>query len=486
MQPRLESLIEISSTINSVLELDRLLETIMDKAIEVIGVERGILFLKSANGSLVSHAARNIEKETLADAEDISRSIMSEVASSGKYVLSSNMQDDPRMGSRPSVVAFKIRSVLCIPLVKKDSIIGTIYLDSRKATKVFTEDDVRFLQTFANLAAIAIENAKLYGISKKEADYWKEEASLHHRFENIVYTSERFEECLRRVKSVARSNVSVLITGETGTGKELIARALHYSSERKEKKFIPINCSALPEQILEAELFGAKKGAYTGAVSDNKGLFEEADGGTVFLDEIADMQPSLQAKLLRVLQEGEIRRVGDTQYRIVNVRVVSATNKNIQEEIKEGNFRQDLYYRLCGIEIHLPALRERPEDILPLAQYFINEFCKQNSIPHKQMGADALAKLQAYSFPGNVRELQNIVRKAVLLSHQTISANDIDVPDLHSQAVHAEDFSEATRQHILKVLDKVDWNQSRAAEILGLNRTTLQAKMKKLNIRRPT
>ncbi len=484
MQTRLESFIEISNAINSVLELDRLLETIMDKVIAVIGVERGILFLKGSDGSLMPHAARKIEKETLADAEEISRSITAEVVSSGKYFLSSNIQDDPDLMNRPSVKAFKIRSILCVPLVKKEAIIGTLYLDSRKATKIFTEEDLQFLQTFANLAAVAIDNARLFEASKQEAHYWKEEASHQHGFDNIIYVSEKMKDCLHRVKSVARSSVSILVTGESGTGKELVARALHYGSERKEKKFVPINCSALPEQILEAELFGAKKGAYTGAISDTRGLFEEADGGTIFFDEIADMQPNLQAKLLRVLQEGEIRRVGDTQYRFINVRVISATNKNVQEEIAEGNFRQDLYYRLCGLEIHLPPLRDRPEDILPLMHHFIEEFCAKNNLPGKHISADAIAKLQGYTFPGNVRELQNIVGNAILLSQQTITVNDIDLPTLHTIPTNAEDFSEATRQLIVKMLEKVGWNQTRAAELLGLNRTTLQAKMKKLNIQR--
>ncbi|HTK80811.1 MAG TPA: sigma 54-interacting transcriptional regulator [Bacteroidota bacterium] len=483
MKPRLESFIEISSAINSVLDLDRLLETIMDHAISAIGVERGILFLKTGSGTLSSYAARNIEKETLADAEGISRSIMSEVAASGKYFLSSNMLEDPKTASRPSVAAFKIRSVLCVPLVRKDRVIGTIYLDSRKASKVFSPEDVTFLQTFANLAAIAIENAKLYEASKQEADYWKEEAS-QPRFENIVFASKKMEDCLKQVRSVARSNVSVLITGETGTGKELIARAVHNSSDRNNKKFIPINCSALPEHILEAELFGSKKGAYTGATQDSKGLFEEADGGTIFLDEIADMQSGLQAKLLRVLQEGEIRRVGDTQYKTVDVRVVSATNKNIQDEITAGTFRQDLYYRLCGIELHLPALKERREDILPLSEHFAVAFCRQQSIPLKTLSPEAAERLRSYDYPGNVRELQNILRKAILLSDQTILPNDIDLPARSQSAPLAEDFDEASRQHIIRVLQKVDWNQSHAAEILGLNRTTLQAKMKKLKIKK--
>lgn len=384
---------------------------------------------------------------------------------------------------RKSVKAFKILSVLCVPLADQETIIGTIYLDSRKATKVFTMEDVNFLQTFANLAAIAIRNARRFEATKNEAQYWKEEAVQKYTQDRIICANENMQTVCRQLRSVAATNVSVLITGESGTGKELAARSIHYQSPRKEKKFIPINCSALPEQILEAELFGAKKGAYTGAVADSKGLFEEADGGTVFLDEIADMQPPLQAKLLRVLQEGEIRRVGDTQYRYVDVRIISATNKNIQEEMRLEKFREDLYYRLCGVEIHLPPLRERPDDIALLAMHFISQFCKENNLARKTPSPEAMENLQKYPFPGNVRELQNIVRKAILLSdHESIISN-FYLPAIAVQ-LQGEDFGDATRQHIIKVLEKVDWNQTKAAELLGLNRTTLQAKMKKLNITR--
>jgi Nif-specific regulatory protein len=481
MEKTLASFVEISKAINSVLDIDQLLETIMDAAITAVGVERGILFLKNAEGDLQPKVARNVEKETLANAEEISRSITNEVASSGKYVLSSNVQDDPNIMERKSVKNFKILSVLCVPLAENDSIIGTIYLDSRKITKVFSMEDVHFLQTFANLAAIAIRNAHKYEATKNEAQYWKGEAVQQYSQDKIICSSKQMLAILHQLRNIAATNVSVLITGESGTGKELAARSIHYQSPRKEKKFIPINCSALPEQILEAELFGAKKGAYTGAVSDSKGLFEEADGGTVFLDEIADMQPTLQAKLLRVLQEGEIRRVGDTQYRFVDVRVISATNKNIQVEMKEGKFREDLYYRLCGVEIKIPPLRDRPEDIVPLSMHFINEFCKENNIPRKTPTAEAFNRLQAYPFPGNIRELQNIVRKAILLSDHESVISDFHLPMVTS-SVQGEAFDDAARQHIIKVLDKVDWNQTKAAELLGLNRTTLQARMKKLNI----
>ena len=480
----LRSLVDISKAINSVLDIDQLLETIMDSAIASVGIERGILFLRLPDGTLQPRVARNVEKETLADAEEISQCIISEVVGSGKYFLSSNMQNDPDLTSRPSVKAFKIQSVVCVPLVNKNSIIGTLYLDSRKATIVFTPNDIQFLQTFANLAAIAIHNARLFEATKSEASYWKKEASQRNSFDSIIHASDAVTECINRARSVAHTNLSVLIVGESGTGKELFSRALHYTSPRREKKFMPINCSALPEHILEAELFGAKKGAYTGSVGDTKGLFEEADGGTIFLDEIADMQPILQGKLLRVLQEGEIRRVGDAHYRFVDVRVVSATNKDIREEIRTGRFRQDLYYRLCGLEVSIPPLRERTDDVLPLADHFIREFCRENRLRPKTIDPDALRVLQQYPFPGNVRELQNIVRQTLLLSAGGDVISRFELPAGIGGPDDPEGFRGATRAHIIKVLEKVGWNQTKAAELLGLHRTTLQAKMKKLRIER--
>jgi Nif-specific regulatory protein len=481
MDKTLTSLFDISKAINSVLEIDQLLETIMDAAITAIGVERGILFLKDGDGGLQAKVARNVERETLENATEISRSITAEVASSGKYVLSSNVMDDPKIMGRDSVKAFKILSILCVPLADKESIIGTIYLDSRKITTTFTAQDVEFLQAFANLAAIAIQNARRYEATQNEARYWKDEAVGKYRYENIISVSAQMRGVCDRIQSVAGTNVSILITGESGTGKELVARAMHYESPRRHKRFVPINCSALPEQILEAELFGAKKGAFTGAVADAKGLFEEADGGTIFLDEIADMQPALQAKLLRVLQEGEIRRVGDTQYRFVNVRVISATNKDITEAIRQGSFREDLYYRLCGMEVPIPPLRERPDDIVPLTMHFIKTFCAENNLSPKTPSPEAVAALQQYPFPGNVRELQNIVRKAVILSGSPSAIEDFHLPA--GSAVETDDeLRGVIRRHIIETLESVNGNQSRAAEILGLSRTGLQAKMKKLNI----
>ena len=484
MEKSLESFVEISRAINSVLDLDQLLETIMDKAIASIGVERGIIFLKSADGLLKARVVRNVEKETVVDAEKISRSVIIQVAESGKYFLSSNLLDGPDSEKRPSVKVYNILSVLCVPLIDKDTIIGTIYLDSRKTSHVFTRDDLQFLQALANLAAIAIDNATIFKATKDEAHYWKQEASERSGFGSIVYSSDKIEDVCRRARSVADANVSVLITGESGTGKELVARAIHYHSPRRNKKFVPINCSALPEQILETELFGAKKGAYTGAVFDKRGLFEEADGGTLFLDEIADMQPALQAKLLRVLQEGEIRRVGDTQYKFVDVRVISATNKVIDEEMGRDSFREDLYYRLCGVEIKIPPLRERQEDIVPITQFFLKRFTEANNLRLKSISTEALEALQEYSYPGNVRELQNIIQQAVILSGEEIKIQDLNLREIHPVPKDTMDFGDATRDHIIKVLEKVDWNQTKAANLLGLNRTTLQAKMKKLNIQK--
>jgi Nif-specific regulatory protein len=432
------------------------------------------------------------------NAVEISRSITSEVAATGKYFLSSNLQDDPAAMARRSVRDFRLQSILCVPLISREKVAGTLYLDSRKATKIFSEEDLRFMESFANLAAVAIENARLYAARKEEASYWRREAGERHGFGAIIGSSAALLAATSQARTVAPTNINVLITGESGTGKELFARAIHYVSPRAEKRFIPINCSALPEQILESELFGVRKGAFTGAAADTRGLFEEADGGTIFLDEIADMAPQLQAKLLRVLQEGEIRRVGDTNYRYVNVRTISATNKDLAAEIAAGRFRQDLYFRLCGVELAIPPLRDRSEDIPDLAAHFLTKFSAENSLPDRPISAAALAQLKAYRFPGNVRELEHIVRRAALTGAGPVEKFDLPAGGgiavggtaagshaVGGTPVDGDQFDEATRSHIMKVLEKVGWNQTRAAEMLGLNRTTLQAKMKKLAITRP-
>jgi transcriptional regulator with PAS, ATPase and Fis domain len=272
--------------------------------------------------------------------------------------------------------------------------------------------------SFTNLFAIAIENSRLYEKVNQENLYLRQEIRGKYAYENIVGRSPRMLELFRRMDNVISGSANVLITGESGTGKELIARAIHYNGSRKEKRFVAIDCGAIPENLIESELFGYKKGAFTGAVFDKKGLFEEADGGTVFLDEITNTSRSLQAKLLRVIQEREIRRVGDSADRKVDVRLIAATNRDLKQWVQTNQFREDLYYRLNVLSLHIPPLRERKDDIPPLANHILKELVKQNpSLPHT-FSRDAIRTLSRYDFPGNIRELENVVESAFYMAQK--------------------------------------------------------------------
>ncbi len=322
----------------------------------------------------------------------------------------------------------------------------------------------------------------------------------------IVGSSKVMQEVFKTVAKVARSSITVLITGESGTGKEVIARAIHNYSDRRSKPFVAVNCAALPANLLEAELFGYEKGAFTGAVSSKKGLFEQANGGTIFLDEIGELPLPLQAKLLRVLQEKEIRPIGSERSRKIDVRVIAATNRNLEEEVKKGTFREDLYFRLNIVKIELPPLRERKEDIVPLAHHFIKRFSKEFKLPPKELSADAVKFLLSYHFPGNVRELENMILRAMVLS----PSNLITAEDLKRQAYQeAPSLESLIREFVLKVftveqkeknnlydivvkaaeravisevLKRCNFNQVKAAKVLGIHRNTLRRKIKELGI----
>ena len=305
-----------------------------------------------------------------------------------------------------------------------------------------------------------------------------------YAFGNIVGKSKPMQEVYDLIRRVAPTTATVLIRGKSGTGKELVARALHFNGPRKEGPFVPVNCSALPENLLESELFGHVKGAFTGAAADREGLFVEADGGTIFLDEIAEMGPELQSRLLRVLQEREVRPVGGSRQRTVDVRVIAATNQDLETRVKEGRFREDLYYRLNVIPIRLPDLRERLEDIPLLVDHFLKKYAGEVG-GVKRISREVLAALARYSWPGNVRELENVVqRMAVLCAGEEIQLEDLP-PELRTareellpRAVREEvTLSELEKEYILMVLERTGGNQTRTAEILGIDRRTLYRKL---------
>ncbi|MEE8112177.1 MAG: sigma 54-interacting transcriptional regulator, partial [Acidobacteriota bacterium] len=345
---------DVSRAITSILSLNELLERIMDLAIELVGAERGLLFLKEQeNDEMQIRVARSPDRETLKDATNYSRHVLKETEG-GRSILAIDAGSDDRFRTFQSVSLYKIRSLMCVPLKYQDRILGTVYLDTRHTRKAFSEEDLRFLEIFAGQAAVAIENARLYTQLEKENQFLKRCVEERFQYHNIIGKSPSMRVVYDLLDRVADVNLPVLIQGESGTGKELVARAIHFNSSRKDRGFVTENCAALPENLLESELFGHVRGAFTGADRDKEGLFSLADGGTMFLDEIADMSLAMQSKLLRALQEGEIRPVGSTKTRRVDVRILSATNRPPEELIREGKLRQDLYYRISVVTIPLP------------------------------------------------------------------------------------------------------------------------------------
>jgi Nif-specific regulatory protein len=354
-------------------------------------------------------------------------------------------------------------------------------MDSTRSRRAFTEDSRKFLTVFGNLAAIAIDNAQQFNALKSENERLRNEVPASLLFHGIVGRSKKFDAVLDLVRRVSTADVPVLITGETGTGKELIARAIHDGGARRTKPFVAVNCSAIPEQLLESELFGHKKGSFTGAQGDKKGLFEVADSGTLLLDEIGDLPQSLQAKLLRVLQEKEIRRVGDTEHRKVNVRVLAATNKDLQEEIKQQRFREDLFFRLNVVSIPLPPLRERTEDIPALAEHFLAKANGANGRSIKGIDPDAMKMLLLSQWKGNIRELQNTIERAVVLcTGTTIMVEDIHPSSQGSNSIGPDGLTleEFERRLIEAALAENDGNRTRTAQKLGVSLRWLQYRLK--------
>lgn len=343
-------------------------------------------------------------------------------------------------------------------------------------TKPFLNEDI--LQAVRN----ALRQRELF----RENRYLRRELQRKYSFENIIGTSKAIRDVFRLVERVAATNTNILIQGESGTGKELIARATHFNSLRSDGPFLAINCGALPENLLESELFGYQKGAFTGAVTGKVGLFKAADSGTLFLDEVGEVSQALQVRLLRALQEREVLPLGATKAVPVDIRVIAATNRDLEEEVKQGRFREDLYYRLNVIMIALPPLRERREDIPPLAKHFVNKFTHERGLPDKAVTAEAMTQMINYHWPGNVRELINCVEHAVTLSTGPVIDTDVLPPRVRQAGVVTKDLEgfavtleELERQYVLQTLDRVDSDKVKAAQILGIDLSTLYRKLKR-------
>lgn len=470
----LELLVEAAISLQEESDLDNLVPRLLDKAFKVGGTERGYMLLRDEQGELVPVASRGIEPGSLPPG-DPSRSIVQTALKERRPVLSRNAARDPRFSGSESIIIRGIRSACCIPLEARGRRIGALYLDATGVGRL-TEEHLPLLEAFGSLAALSLARTMELDDVRRAL----ETTIGSTRFPGIVGESEVMRQLYDRMDRIAAADLPVLISGESGTGKELVARALHQHGPRSKGPFRAIFCGNLTAELLESELFGYKKGAFTGAVADKPGLLDLADKGTLFLDEIADVPPMIQAKLLRFLQEGEYQRLGDPHPRSADVRVLSATNKTLKDEISKGGFREDLYYRLNVLTIEAPPLKQRDNDIPLLTVTILARVAARTGQPLRRISAGALKKLNAYDWPGNVRELENVLaRAAVLASGELIEAEDIDIAT-DSDGFEREsddsgyDLQSAIEIHLKRVLKMTEGNRSEAARILGVSRRYLQ------------
>ncbi len=480
----LSSLLKISTIINSVRELKELQRRLLELVLEVVPAKRGAILMAGTNDELVLTASVG----QLADEElSISKLIVGQALREGAAILSNDVTSPSRT---ENIEASRMHAVLCVPMVVQDKGLGVIYLDRQDSDIAFDDHHLQLAIAIASIAAIALEHAehaeKLEGENQRLTD----EINIKHQ---MIGDSPAMRELYRFIAKVAPSDSSVLLRGESGTGKELAARALHQNSTRERNPFVAINCATLSESLLESELFGHEKGAFTGAVAQKRGKLEIADGGTLFLDEVGELAPNIQAKLLRVLQEREFERVGGTRPISINIRIIAATNRDLEEAVRTGGFRRDLYYRLNVISFKLPPLRERREDIPLLTNYFAAECSKRVKRKPIRISAEARSYLKEYSWPGNVRELQNVIERAIVLSTtDTILPEDLPETLLEtttSGSSTGKTFYDALRetkkQMVLDALERAQGNYPEAAKILGIHPNNLHRLMRNLNLKYP-
>ncbi|HEX4824039.1 MAG TPA: sigma 54-interacting transcriptional regulator [Candidatus Polarisedimenticolaceae bacterium] len=491
-QARLRTLYDMIRVLNSERDPESLLETILDLALGAVEATRGMIFLREdrggpAQGTFAVHLARNLEDETRLDAEEYSRHIV-EAAGMGRPILAIDAGTDERFRELKSVSLYRIRSLMCVPLRSRGRVIGTVYLDSRVDGRLFTQDDLRFVEALADQAAIAIENTRLRARLERENRRLAAAAEATSNFGYLVGRSPAMRAVYSLIEKVADTQLPVLIRGESGTGKELVARAIHARSPRRRQPFLGENCAAIPEALLESELFGHVRGAFTGADRPKPGLFEQADGGTLFLDEVGDMSPAMQVRLLRVVEEGVIRPVGGEKTLEVDVRLITATHRDLGDAIRNGTFRQDLLYRLQVLTVELPALRDRPGDIPVLVAHVLERIAAERKRPPLVVDDEAFSLFERYHWPGNVRELQNALQRLALLAgDREISAALIASDPVMKRALmpstdgrpSAYSLVSGEKSHILQAIQAANGNRSEAAKLLGVSRATLYRKIGK-------
>ncbi len=496
---RLAGLIEINQLLMGTVEAEDLLRAILSSAIRLFSAQGCSLGLVDEVAGQLAFTTMEGEARVEEFRIDLGQGIAGLVARTGQPLVSNDVSTDPRwFGGVDQKTGFHTTSILCVPLKRRGRIIGVIEALNTTKAEGFSQADMELLLAFGSLAATALSRARAFTTVRNAKVAFQE--VIQDRYHLIAGPSSSMEEVLRLARTTAATPSTVLLLGESGTGKEVLARAIHQWSPRADHPFIAVNCTALSPELLENELFGHERGAFTGATGQKKGKFELADGGTIFLDEIGDLAPDLQVKLLRVLQEREFQRLGGTREIRVDVRILAATNRDLQQAMQTGGFRQDLYYRLNVVSMTLPALRDRRVDIPGLVQHFLERSCREMKRPQLGLDPAVLPVLQAYPWPGNVRELQNALERAVVLA----AGPDVSIADLPAEirsasrrpsngapppgtpddslplSVAVEEFKRLRVRH---VLEQTDWNQTEAARRLGLPQSNLSRLMKRLGLR---
>jgi transcriptional regulator with GAF, ATPase, and Fis domain len=483
----LSALLKISRLVHSIRDLEQLQAQILDLIFEVAPAERGAILLDGKGGDQFTSVFARHRLAQTAEPVRVSRTVARKVLEQGVAILGADVPHSGGLREVESLVISNVRSLLCVPLTIFQKVIGCVYVDTTSGAARFDKDHLELVTAIAGISAVALENARRLRWLEQENLRLTTEINLDH---NMVGESARMKEVYQFLLRVAPTDSTVLIEGESGTGKELVARAMHRNSPRSGKPFIAINCAAIPEGLLESELFGHERGAFTGAVTQKKGRLEIGDGGVVFLDEIGELVPALQVKLLRVLQEREFERLGGNRPISVDIRLIAATNKDLKEAVKAGTFRQDLYYRLNVVSLMMPALRERREDIAMLADYFVVKSSGRCKLKPKAISPEAMACLVNYDWPGNVRELENAIERAlVLTTSDVIGPEDLPESILEKETTsgasaryHAA-LKELKKELILGALEEAQGSYTEAARILGVHPNYLHRLIRNLGLK---
>ncbi|HKN16879.1 MAG TPA: sigma 54-interacting transcriptional regulator [Candidatus Sulfotelmatobacter sp.] len=484
----LSALLKISRIVHAIRDLDDLQGQLLELIFEVIPAGRGAILLADNESHQFNSLFARMRQSGQAPLVKVSRTVARQVLEQGIAILGTDVPNCGDLREAESLAASQVRSLLCVPLTVFRRVIGCIYLDTNSLANRLHEEHLQLVTAIAGFSAVALDNARRLQWLEKENERLTIEVTQER---SLVGEGARIKEVYQFLKRVAPTESTVLIEGESGTGKELAARALHRNSPRANKPFVAINCAAIPETLLESDLFGHERGAFTGAAGLKKGRLEVADSGVVFLDEIAELAPALQVKLLRVLQEREFERVGGTHPIQVDIRLIAATNCNLEQAVRDGTFRKDLYYRLAVLKVTMPALRERREDIPMLARHFVQKHAKRCKVKPRPISREALSCMVNYDWPGNVRELENAIERALVLGSSDMILPE-DLPESLLERNPAPEMTEAKYHAAVKALkkqlirDAVEQTQgsyAEAARLLGVHPNYLHRLIRNLELK---